>query len=157
MPNFSTHRIINYITLFLFLFIYFYTITEGKLDINEILVNFEQYYRQILIFIASYILGTELLSPDLDINSIPSKRLGIIYLPIRWLYGPHRGKLHSLFIGWIAQVFYLVLIGTIIWFILGKFGYNLEVFKYIDTDDIIDFLLGLFLSDGVHIITDKII
>ena len=150
MPNFATHRKINYIMLFLFLFLYFYY--GLKQDYKQIVVNI----RTIFVFLVSYVLGTELFSPDLDTNSIPSKKLGFIYRPMRWLY-PHRGKLHNIFLGWIIQIVYLVVILVIIFIIADKVGHNLYwIASYVEFKDIAAFLAGLFLSDAIHILADKI-
>lgn len=150
MPNFATHRKINYIMLFLFLFLYFYY--GLKQDYKQIVVNI----RTIFVFLVSYILGTELFSPDLDTNSIPSKKLGFIYRPMRWLY-PHRGKLHNIFLGWIIQIIYLAVIIAIIYVIADKIDHNLYmIINYIELKDVIAFSIGLFLSDATHILADKI-
>lgn len=137
--------------LFLFLFLYFYY--GLKQDYNQIIVNL----RTIFVFLISYILGTELFSPDLDTNSIPSKKLGFIYRPMRWLYAPHRGKLHNIFLGWIIQVLYLALIIALLFVIADKIGHSLYwIMNYVKTNDVVAFLVGLFLSDAIHILADKI-
>ena len=155
MPNDATHRIINYLMLSWFIVLNFY-------------ISFEHDFRLIMIFIGSYILGTEVFSPDLDTYSKPSQRLGILSFPIR-KFSKHRGLGHNIFIGWLLKASYLTLIyGTILSIILlvaCKFGYDACKFGY-DTYWIIDhidikvigaLLTGLFLSNAVHIITDKIL
>ena len=72
MPNDATHRIINYLALSIFLVINFY-------------IGLEKDYGIIAIFIGSYVLGTEVFTPDLDTDSKPAQRLGILSFPIRKL------------------------------------------------------------------------
>ena len=148
MPKDSTHRIINYLMLSIFLVLNFY-------------INIEKDYKLIAIFIGSYILGTEVFGPDLDTNSKPLHRLGIfsyiITYPIR-LLSHHKGLGHNIFIGWFLKVLYLALIGIIILVITKKLGYDLYwTLSYIDNIGIISaFLVGMFLSNAIHIISDKI-
>lgn len=144
MPNDSTHRITNYLMLSIFILLNFY-------------FNIEKDYKLIITFVGSYILGTELLSPDLDTRSKPGNRLGILSYPIRKL-STHRGLGHNIFIGWFLRILYLILIGTVILFILYKLGYDLYwTLKYIDAKIMSAFLVGIFLSNAVHIITDNIL
>ncbi len=142
MPNDATHRIINYLVLSIFIVINFY-------------VGFEKDFKIIIIFMVSYVLGTEIFSPDLDIDSKPGQRLGILSFPIRKL-SRHRGLGHNIFIGWLLKAIYILFILTIISIIILTLGYNIYmILDYIDIKIIGAVLIGLFLSNGVHIITDK--
>ena len=144
MPNDATHRIINYLMLSIFIVLNFY-------------FDIEQDYKFIMIFMGSYILGTEVLSPDLDIRSKPGDRLGFLSYPIRKLSN-HRGLGHNIFIGWILKALYVTLIMTIILVVIDKLGYNIYlILKYIDKRSIFAFLIGLFLSNAVHIMADNIL
>ena len=144
MQNDATHRIINYLMLSVFILLNFY-------------IGLEYDFRLIVIFIIAYILGTEVFSPDLDTNSKPSQRLGILSYPIRIL-SRHRGLGHNILIGWLLKVLYLVLIGIIIYIVADKIGYNLYwILNYIDAKIIGAILIGLFLSNAMHIIADNII
>jgi len=64
MPNDSTHRIVNYLALSIFILINFY-------------IGLEPDFKIIIIFIGSYVLGTEIFTPDLDTGSKPGQRLGL--------------------------------------------------------------------------------
>lgn len=156
MPNDATHRIINYLALSIFIVINFY-------------IGLENNYFIIIIFMGSYILGTEILSPDLDTDSKPGQRLGILSFPIRKL-SRHRGLGHNIFIGWLLKAIYILLILVIIGIILLMLAINSKVLPinskvlpydiykildYIDIKIIGAFLIGLFLSNGMHIIIDK--
>jgi len=144
MPNDATHRIINYLALSIFIVLNFY-------------FNIEQDYKTIIIFMGSYVLGTEVFSPDLDTYSKPGNRLGPLSYPIRKL-STHRGLGHNIFIGWLLKALYLALIGAIILATIDRLGYNLYlILIYIDKRNISAFLVGLFLSNAVHIMADNIL
>lgn len=143
MPNDATHRIVNYIALSIFIVINFY-------------FSLEQDFKIIIIFMGSYVLGTEIFTPDLDIDSKPGQRLGILSFPIRKL-SKHRGLGHNIFIGWLLKTLYILFILMIIGMIILTLGYNIYwILDYIDIKIIGAFLIGLFLSSGVHIIIDEI-
>jgi len=142
MPNDATHRIVNYLVLSIFIVINFY-------------IGLEKDYTIIIIFMGSYVLGTEIFSPDLDTDSKPGQRLGILSFPIRKL-SRHRGLGHNIFIGWLLKALYILLILTIIGIIILTLGYNIYwILDYIDIKIIGAFLIGLFLSNGMHIIIDR--
>ncbi len=129
-------------------------------------------------FFAGYMLGTFFLSPDNDIfHSKPNKRwkkLSFIWKPYTYLFS-HRGISHIPVIGMITKLVYLavVFIGiflTITSLILLAFYladikvsipleniFSAEVVKGISLHPFtISFILGLILSEIVHIITDVI-
>lgn len=144
MPNDATHRIVNYLALSIFIVINFY-------------IGLEKDFKIITIFMGSYILGTEIFTPDLDIDSKPGQRLGILSFPIRKL-SKHRGLGHNIFIGWLLKVLYILFILMIIGMIILTLGYNIYwILDYIDIKIIGAFLIGLFLSSGTHIIIDKMV
>mgnify|MGYP003393587367 CR=1 FL=1 len=143
MPNDTTHRIVNYLVLSVFIVINFY-------------IGLEKDYTVIIIFMGSYVLGTEIFTPDLDIDSKPGQRLGILSFPIRKL-SKHRGLGHNIFIGWLLKALYVLLILALIYIIILTLGYNIYwILNYIDIKIIGAFLTGLFLSNGMHIIIDEI-
>lgn len=144
MPNDATHRIVNYLALSIFIVINFY-------------IGLEKDFKIITIFMGSYILGTEIFTPDLDIDSKPGQRLGILSFPIRKL-SKHRGLGHNIFIGWLLKALYILFILMIIGMIILILGYNIYwILDYIDIKIIGAFLIGLFLSSGTHIIIDKMV
>lgn len=143
MPNDATHRIVNYLILSILIIINFY-------------IGIEQDFKIIIIFMGSYVLGTEIFTPDLDTDSKPGHRLGILSFPIRKL-SKHRGLGHNIFIGWFLKALYILLIGAILILILSILGYDMyNILAYIDIKNIRAFLIGLFLSNAIHIIADKI-
>lgn len=144
MPNDATHRIVNYILLSIFIIINFY-------------IGLEPDFKIITIFMLSYVLGTEIFTPDLDTDSKPGQRLGILSYPIRKL-SRHRGLGHNIFIGWFLKAIYILLLLVIIGILIKTLGYDTYlILGYINMKMIYAFLTGLFLSNAVHIIIDKII
>lgn len=144
MPKDATHRVINYLMLSVFIVVNFY-------------FNIERDFGIIIIFMITYILGTELFSPDLDIMSKPAKRLGILSYPIRKL-SKHRGMGHNILFGWLLKFLYICTIISIILFGTDKLGYNFYwILDYVREEMILSSLAGLLLSNAVHIMTDKIL
>lgn len=143
MPNDATHRIINYFMLSMFLVANFYISLENDLII-------------IMIFIGTYVLGTEIFTPDLDTDSKPGQRLGILSYPIRKL-SKHRGLGHNIFIGWLLKTLYILLILIVIYGIGLSLRYDMNwILDYINIKMIYAFLTGLFLSNAIHIVTDNL-
>ena len=143
MPNDSTHRIINYFMLSIFLVANFY-------------FSLEKDYKIIIIFIGTYVLGTEIFTPDLDTDSKPGQRLGILSYPIKKL-SKHRGWGHNIFIGWLLKAIYILFIFIVIYYFMLILGYNIRwILDYINIKMIYAFLTGLFLSNAVHIVADKL-
>lgn len=124
-------------------------------------INLENNFIIIMIFVGTYVLGTEIFTPDLDIDSKPGQRLGILSYPIRKL-SKHRGLGHNIFIGWLLKTVYILLIILCIWMVIYCVMLNLGLEYNISWLDInikmiYAFLIGLFLSNAVHIMTDKLL
>jgi len=143
MPKDSTHRIINYLILSVFILLNFF-------------FNLEHDFTIIIVFMIAYVIGSEFLSPDLDTNSRPSQRLGILSYPIRKL-SKHRGLSHNILIGWSLKVLYILIIIVAILIVIDKAGLSSYIPKIqISNEMIYASLLGIFLSNLIHIITDRI-
>ena len=143
MPNDSTHRIINYFMLSIFLIANFY-------------IGLEKDFIIIIIFVGTYVLGTEIFTPDLDTDSKPGQRLGILSYPIRKL-SKHRGLGHNIFIGWLLKAIYILLIMVVICGVALSLGYDIYwILDYLNIKMIYVYLIGLFLSNAVHIVTDNL-
>jgi di/tricarboxylate transporter len=64
---------------------------------------------------------------------------------------------HNIFIGWFLKALYILLVCVIIGIIILILGYDIYwILDYIDIKIIGAFLIGLFLSNAIHIIVDKI-
>ena len=118
--------------------------------------SLEKDYKIIIIFIGTYVLGTEIFTPDLDTDSKPGQRLGILSYPIKKL-SKHRGWGHNIFIGWLLKAIYILFIFIVIYYFMLILGYNIRwILDYINIKMIYAFLTGLFLSNAVHIVADKL-
>jgi len=144
LPNDSTHRIINYLTLSVFVVANFY-------------FNVEHDFKIIVVFMITYVLGTELFSPDLDTLSKPGKRLGVLSYPIRKL-SKHRGMGHNILFGWLLRLLYICMIASFALFGANKLGYDFcWILNSIHEDMILPIMAGLLMSNAVHIVADKIL
>ena len=148
MPNFNTHKIVNFIVFILItLFLFYY--------------NFLNYLYPL--FFLGYYIGTIYITPDLDINSKPSNS------KIWWIYkklSNHRGKTHSLIYGFLFPIIYLLFFIIGIVYIVGiaikdsdlfiNFIKNSLILININYIYIIVFLTGILTANGIHILLDKI-
>ncbi len=122
-------------------------------------------------FSAGYLFGTFFLSPDNDLyHSLPSKRwkfLRFIWKPYSKFFS-HRGVSHLPIVGSLLRLLYFVLVFilfyTLIYFISVKLfpessnffrgiSFNPDMFKH---PFFVSFLIGLFLSEIIHVITDMV-
>ena len=149
MPNFKKHQQTCYEWLILLVTIYF-IVTQNYL---------------IPIFILGFIIGTNYITPDLDTASTP-------YRKHKWLWyifkksSNHRGMSHNIFLGVIIKLIYLTIIILSVIYIFGIFldDKNLlwkTVERTIELSKIyyiyiISLISGMVISNGIHIIQDKI-
>jgi uncharacterized metal-binding protein len=144
MPGYNRHRIFNYIIFFAIVFVLYYknifSFTPGML---------------LAIGLGFYI-GTEFLTPDLDTNSTAYKRWGrlkILMLPYKWLF-THRKSSHNILYGAIVRILYISVI---------ILGFYYLIFKSLPSELDLSplygmiFLIGIILSNALHVILDKII
>ncbi len=122
-------------------------------------------------FAAGYLFGTFLLSPDNDIyHSRPVKRwkfLKIIWKPYTKIFS-HRGVSHYPIIGSITRLFYLSIVAFLFYIILyiltekffpdfNKFFSQITINQNMFLSPFfVSFLIGLFLSEIIHIIVDMV-
>jgi uncharacterized metal-binding protein len=147
MPNGKTHTKINITLLFGILL---------SLHTNYVQSRIPPEYLEFdttAIFSFALIFGTYYLSPDLDIQSEPFKRWGILKY-IWWPYQKifkHRGKLHHPLSGPI------IIISTVCLFIIAPVVtlFNFDITN-IPAKYIISLLTGIVISIEAHIITDII-
>ncbi len=106
MPNFKTHKYINYIFIIIItIFIFYYNYWNNLIPL----------------FILGFIIGTNYITPDLDINSTPSNHyIWYLYKKI----SRHRGKTHSLLFGFLLPIIYLISIILITIYLLGLIFHN---------------------------------
>ncbi len=147
MPNGKTHTKINIVLLFVILLSLHTTFMQTHIPPEYL------EFDAITIFSLALIFGTYYLSPDLDIQSEPFKRWGIlrhIWWPYQKIF-KHRGKLHHPLLGpiIIISTVGLLIIAPIV--ILFNFKITCIPTKYI-----ISLLTGIIISIESHIIADTI-
>lgn len=115
--------------------------------------------KDILLFSLGYIFATYYLSPDMDIfRSGPIRRWGIlrfIWLPYS-LFFTHRGISHIPIIGTLTRIGYLLILSIIISLIVFRDYRIVEEFAMRYRREIIWILLGMFASDTLHALLDKV-
>jgi Uncharacterized metal-binding protein len=148
MPDGKTHDTINAAVLIAVIFGLYYliwketAIASGYLNTSTILA-----------FSVSYLFATFFLSPDLDINSKPYKRWGmlrIIWWPYKVVF-KHRGFSHHPIVGPLSIVLNLAVV-VIALLLIG--GVDLQKIPLSFT---VAATAGIVLSMEVHIISDNII
>jgi uncharacterized metal-binding protein len=121
-----------------------------------------------LAFALSYLIGTFLVTPDLDLaeNRVRAKSnwglLGLLWVPYGALF-KHRGLSHSWVVGPLTRLIYLGLLGLTISYLLAIAGPYLGYTFSFETrvaDDwrelALGALLGYYLSQWLHLIADGV-
>lgn len=148
MPDGKTHETINAAVLVVVLSGLSYIMWKE----TNIAVKYLDTY-VILTFSVSYMFATFFLSPDLDINSTPYKRWGmlrILWWPYKVVF-KHRGFSHHPLIGPLSIILNLAVIVAAL-LLLG--GVELQS---IPSSFLIATTAGMILSMEVHIISDSIV
>lgn len=143
MPGYNKHRIFNYIVFIAIALILYY---ENIFSFSPGML--------LAIFLGFYI-GTEFVTPDLDIDSTAYKRWGrlkILMLPYKWLF-KHRQSSHNIFYGAIVRILYIGIIIMGFYYLIFKSLPQEFTFSYVY---VIIFLAGIILANALHVILDKI-
>lgn len=144
MPAFKTHRLFNYA--------FFIVIC--------LLLLYFKLFNTIIMFIfgLGFILGTEILTPDLDTKSTPSKRAGFLWIPYNHIR-KHRGVSHSFVQGFFERILYLFVLICILVLIFRHESF-VSFIIFLSDPSILAILfvsiLGIGFANGLHIILDKI-
>jgi uncharacterized metal-binding protein len=143
MPGYNIHRIFNYIIFIAAVLSVYYS---GILQLSPV---------QLLAIGLGFYVGTEFVTPDLDIDSSAYKRWGrlrFIMLPYKWLF-KHRQSSHDIFSGAIVRIFYITAIIAVSYYLLFK-SFPLENILF--PVHIIIFLGGIIAANALHVILDGI-
>ena len=158
MPPGVTHRRISGLILVLVLIATAYAYD----DLTDI-VGVDSVFEYTLLFCLSFLTGTYLLSPDLDLaRSDPARSWGIIqsiWRPYSWLFR-HRGISHTPVFGTLTRLIYLAVLGYVI-LLVGCSLMGLEM--SVPTDRLPSLMdarslcvfLGLVASDLIHLVADR--
>ena len=120
------------------------------------------------LFSISYLVGTFLVTPDLDLatQSIRAKShwggLGFLWIPYGAIFS-HRGSSHSWFIGPLTRLIYMTMIAlsisSVLGFILPFMGYRVNFQLELANNWrqlLIGALLGYYFSQWLHLLADGI-
>jgi len=164
MPSGKVHEAIN-MTFFAGLSMgYIYARAQGISAQVELVLS----PQTISLFSLSYLVGTFLVTPDLDLSeqSVRAKShwggLGFLWIPYGAIFN-HRGTSHSWFVGPMTRLIYMIMIAlsiaSIMGFILPFMGYQVNVKAELSTNWrqlLIGALLGYYISQWLHLVADGI-
>jgi len=121
-----------------------------------------------LAFAGTYLLGTFLVTPDLDLaeNRVRAKGrwgvLGLFWVPYGWMFS-HRGLSHTWLAGPLTRVFYMGIVGLLLYWlvqsVLGYLGINFNLGSHFQAppQDILWALIsGYYVSQWLHLIADGV-
>ena len=149
MPRYSSHLICNFIALSALFILYQYT--GARLTTL-----------QLAIFLAFYIIGSIILTPDLDSKSEASRRCGLVCAPYRKIF-KHRGISHHPIWGIVTRIMYVTMLVLIILWVMWLFGSRFQIeissifiFIILHVKEIIIACAGLVISNILHIFLDRV-
>ena len=164
MPSGQTHEAIN-LTFFGGLAAgYAYAFSQGlTAEIDTILAP-----QTITLFSISYLVGTLLVTPDLDLaeNNVRAKSnwglLGWLWVPYGNMFN-HRGLSHTWVIGPLTRLIYMAVIGValayLVNFLAPYFGYEIKMQARLASnwqELALGALAGYYLSQWLHLIADGV-
>lgn len=122
----------------------------------------------VTLFSASYLVGTFLVTPDLDLaeNSVRSKSnwglLGLLWVPYGALFS-HRGLSHTWFLGPLTRLLYMVVVALalswVVTVLAPYFGYTFSLQARLAEnwqELALGALAGYYLSQWLHLVADGI-
>ncbi|MBU4491755.1 MAG: metal-binding protein [Euryarchaeota archaeon] len=140
MPGYNVHRLFNY-TVFIAIIVVL--CVRDKTLIN---------LKMLLALGAGFYIGTDFITPDLDIDSSAIKkwgRLKIIVLPYKWMF-THRQSSHNIVYGALIRILYISLIVLGLYYLLFSSlpeSTILSVYVFI-------FLIGIIIANALHVLLD---
>ncbi|NJD76835.1 MAG: hypothetical protein FIB08_07040 [Candidatus Methanoperedens sp.] len=145
MPGYNTHRFFNYV-VFIAVAILLYLWNLPAIDIN---------LKNILALTVGFYIGTDFITPDLDIESTAIKRWGklkILWLPYKWLF-KHGQSSHNIVYGAIVRVLYISLILLGVYYLLFK---SLPSGAITPSMYVLIFLIGITIANALHVLLDML-
>ncbi|SNQ62717.1 DUF2227 family putative metal-binding protein [Candidatus Methanoperedens nitratireducens] len=141
MPDYNTHRVFNYLTF---------------LVISVLLFKLQVVITDMKLFLAlgvGFYIGTDFITPDLDIESKAIKRWGrlkVIWLPYKWLF-KHGQSSHNILYGAVVRIMYFSIIILGLYYLLFR---SLPPETMISSVYVFIFLIGIITANALHIILD---
>ncbi len=164
MPSGQTHEAIN-LTFFGGLAAgYAYARSQGLTTEAELIFS----PQTLTLFSISYLLGTFLITPDLDLaeSKVRPKHhwglLGWLWVPYGVLFN-HRGLSHTWIVGPLTRLIYLAIVGLALAYVLNflapYFGYQISMNTQLGSnwrELVLGALAGYYLSQWLHLVADGI-
>ena len=164
MPSGKVHEAIN-MTFFAGLSMgYIYARAQGISPQAELVLS----PQTISLFSLSYLAGTFLVTPDLDLaeQNVRAKShwggLGFLWIPYGAIFN-HRGTSHSWFVGPLTRLIYMTMIAltitSLVGLVLPFMGYQINFKTELSSNWrqlLIGALLGYYLSQWLHLVADGI-
>ena len=141
MPDYNTHRVFNYLAF---------------LVISVLLFKLQVVIPDMKLFLAlgvGFYIGTDFITPDLDIESTAIKRWGrlkVLWLPYKWLF-KHGQSSHNILYGAIVRVMYFSIIILGVYYLLFR---SLPPETMISSIYVFIFLIGIIIANALHVILD---
>ncbi len=141
MPDYNTHRVFNYLA--------FLVISVLLFKMQVVITDMKLF----LVLGVGFYIGTDFITPDLDIESTAIKRWGrlkVIWLPYKWLF-KHGQSSHNILYGAIVRVMYFSIIILGVYYLLFR---SLPPETMISSLYVFIFLTGIIIANALHIILD---
>lgn len=141
MPDYNTHRVFNYLA--------FLVISVLLFKLQVVITDMKLF----LVLGAGFYIGTDFITPDLDIESTAIKRWGrlkVLWLPYKWLF-KHGQSSHNILYGAIVRVMYFSIIILGVYYLLFR---SLPPETMISSIYVFIFLIGIIIANALHIILD---
>jgi uncharacterized metal-binding protein len=164
VPNGRTHEAIN-LTFFAGLAAgYAYARSQGLVaELGQLITP-----QAVTTFSVSYLVGTFLVTPDLDLaeQGVRAKSnwglLGLLWIPYGALFS-HRGLSHTWLVGPLTRLIYMLIVALALSYVASAvapfFGYNFSVKTQLVRNGqelAIGALIGYYVSQWLHLIADGI-
>lgn len=143
MPNYNTHRVFNYLV--------FFAVSVLLFKSNIFITDLKLY----LVLGVGFYIGTDFITPDLDIESTAIKRWGplrILWLPYKWLF-KHGQSSHNILYGAVVRILYISIIILGVYYLLFR---SLPSEMALSSVYVFVFLAGIIAANALHIVLDAV-
>lgn len=141
MPGYNVHRLFNY-TVFIAIIVVIYVV-------DKTLINL----KMLLALGAGFYIGTDFITPDIDIDSTAIKRWGrlkIVVLPYKWMF-THRQSSHNIVYGAVVRILYISIIILSVYYLLFN---SLPPETMFSSVYVFIFLIGIIIANALHVLLD---
>ncbi len=144
MPGYNTHRRFNYVVFVIIAVLFYFS--------NLIFFNLAQLFA----LGAGFYVGTEFITPDLDIESRAIKRWGVLrtlWLPYKLLF-KHGKSSHNIVYGAVVRLLYIGLIILGVYYLVFRaLPYKMMILPF---DIVLTFITGIIIANALHVMLDML-